>query len=264
MARWQHKTRWTLTPSFRQSMISKINQVLAPLFRSLCVTRDKRESHSSSETWCRGFTLIEMIVSLALFSIVITISVGALLVLVGTNEQLQGEQSVMTNISFALDSMAREIRTGTAYYCFRTNNTGGTNNLVNENNNIDTILDDDVSDCESGNNSGQTYHGIAFKEGGDSITADDDRILYYFEKENDEPTGKIFRRIGSQPPQSILYGGVGVINFEFFVTGAEPLEGTGNRFQPTITVLIEAIDLTDPNSKVYRLQTTITQRTFDI
>jgi prepilin-type N-terminal cleavage/methylation domain-containing protein len=210
-----------------------------------------------------GFTLIEMIVSLALFSIVITISIGALLVLIGTNEQLQGEQSVMTNLSFALDSMTREIRTGTEYYCYTTNNTGGNNNLINDNNDIDQVLDDRTDDCSNGNNASQNYHGLAFKEGGDSITEDDDRILYYFEKQNDEDVGQIYRRVGAGTAQSILADGIGIRNLEFFVTGSASLED-GDQYQPTVTVLIEAVDLADPNSKVYRLQTTITQRTFDL
>ena len=62
-----------------------------------------------------GFTLIEMIVSLTLFSAVITIAVGAFLVLLAANKQLQEEQAVLTNLSFALDSMTREIITGTGY-----------------------------------------------------------------------------------------------------------------------------------------------------
>lgn len=224
---------------------------------------------NSYATNIRGFTLVEMIVSLALFSIVITISVGALLVLIGTNEQLQGEQTVMTNLSFALDSMTREIRTGTEYFCFRTQNQNGPNNFVNLSNNIDNAEVGETEDCQGGNGNGNAqfrFHGLVFKEGGDSITEDDDRILYYFEKEDNSATatGTIYRRVGAGAPQSIISDGIGIRNLEFFVTGSEPLQGTNNRFQPTVTILIEAVDPTDPESKVYRLQTTVTQRTFDL
>ncbi len=65
----------------------------------------------------RGFTLIEMIVSLGIFSIVSTMTVGSLLVLISGNQQLQGEQNAMTNLAFAIDSMTREMRTGSSYVC---------------------------------------------------------------------------------------------------------------------------------------------------
>src|SRR6056297_849303 len=83
-----------------------------------------------------GFTLIEMIVSLALFSVVVTISVGALLVLIASNRQLQDEQAVLTNLSFALDSMTREIRTGSAYVCRSRPNTSGSS-IFSDNEDLD-------------------------------------------------------------------------------------------------------------------------------
>jgi len=105
----------------------------------------------SSPTSQFGFTLIEMIVSLGLFSIVITISVGALLVLIATNEQLQAEQSVMTNLSFALDSMTREIRTGTNYYCAsRPNYSSGGVEAIFDDGDSQESLGQNTNDCPTG------------------------------------------------------------------------------------------------------------------
>lgn len=212
-----------------------------------------------------GFTLIEMIVSLAVFSIVITISVGALLVLIASNEQLQKEQSVMTNLSFALDSMTRELRTGTNYYCERRPNimAGGGSNIFNPMNNLDSVLGNNTQDCASGNNGNQRFHGVSFTEGGDSITgAGNERILYYF----DNTSGQIFRRVGGQTPQSIVSSGIYIMNAEFFVTGSKPIEaGSPNEEdQAAVTIFIEAREANDPTAKPYRLQTTVTQRTLDI
>src|SRR3989344_8697452 len=53
----------------------------------------------------RGFTLVEMIVAIALFSIVMVVSVGALLALVTANRKAQALQSVMNNLNIALDGM---------------------------------------------------------------------------------------------------------------------------------------------------------------
>lgn len=65
----------------------------------------------------RGFTLVEIIVSLAIFSIVAVIAVGALVRILGSNRQAQSLQTSVNNMSFALESMSRELRTGRNYVC---------------------------------------------------------------------------------------------------------------------------------------------------
>ena len=64
-----------------------------------------------------GFTLVEMIVAVALFAIVMMVSVGALLALSAANKKAQALQSVMNNLNISLDSMVRNLRTGTDFYC---------------------------------------------------------------------------------------------------------------------------------------------------
>ncbi len=218
-----------------------------------------------------GFTLIEMIVSLAVFSGVITIAIGALLVLVAANDQLQGEQSVMTNLSFALDSMTREIRTGTEYHCRSANNYNqyGNDNMFEDGNNLDTIYASGAADrsgtrdCSGPEVSGAGYlHGISFKEGGDSVSGTDDRIAYFFE----EGTGQLFRRVGTGNKVSIVSSGIYIQSADFFVTGSDPLSPPANdQDQASVTIFIEAsASSTSPASEWYQLQTTITQRTLDI
>ena len=65
----------------------------------------------------RGFTLLEMIVSLGIFTVVAVIAVGALVRTVSLNRQAQTLQSSMNNISFALESMSRELRVASEIYC---------------------------------------------------------------------------------------------------------------------------------------------------
>jgi len=76
----------------------------------------------------RGFTLVEMIVAVALFAIVMLVCVGALLALVGANRKVHALQSVMNNLNVTLDGMVRDIRMGSLYdgsgAC--TGNSGGT------------------------------------------------------------------------------------------------------------------------------------------
>jgi len=64
-----------------------------------------------------GFTIVELIVALSLFTVVMMISTGAIVSLADTNKKVQSMRIAMDNLSLALESMSREIRMGTSYYC---------------------------------------------------------------------------------------------------------------------------------------------------
>jgi prepilin-type N-terminal cleavage/methylation domain-containing protein len=72
----------------------------------------------------RGFTLIEMIVSVALFSFVMTIAATAYLNLISLERQTRANNDLNTNLSFVTDTMTRAIRTGGKYQC---GGSGGSN-----------------------------------------------------------------------------------------------------------------------------------------
>ncbi len=214
-----------------------------------------------------GFSLIEMIVSLGVFSIVVTTAVGALLVIISANKQIQNEQSVMTNLSFALDSMTREMRTGYSYYCGSVANTnasvGGANSKIfdetgSSKNDHDNLGTSTVRDCVAKDS--QSYRGVSFVESGNSITgASANRILYFYDQANQT----IKRRVGNNTSQSIVSTGLLITEAQFIVTGSAPQKSGANVEQPTVTVYIEAQEKSDP-AKTYNLVTTVTQRTLDI
>ncbi len=60
----------------------------------------------------KGFTLIEMMVSVSIFAIVVMISMGAIFTVVDSNKKAQSLKSVMNNLNFALETMTRTIKTG--------------------------------------------------------------------------------------------------------------------------------------------------------
>jgi prepilin-type N-terminal cleavage/methylation domain-containing protein len=203
-----------------------------------------------------GFTLIEMIVSLGVFAIVVTTAVGAILVLIGTNQRLQSEQSVMTNLSFALDTMTRELRTGFNYYCASANS-----GSIFEGNNHESIGGNTL-DCASGNTSSLNYHGVSFYEGGDSVTGSGNRrILYYFDRDE----GTIMRRVGNGEALSIVSSGLEIVDAQFYVTGSDKLLSGGDTEQPTVTISVTAREINGGVSpKNYYLHTTVTQRALDL
>ncbi|MEK7060471.1 MAG: prepilin-type N-terminal cleavage/methylation domain-containing protein [Patescibacteria group bacterium] len=65
----------------------------------------------------RGYTLIELIIAVGLFALIMTLASGAYLVMIGINRQVQGIATGIDNLSFALETMTRTIRTGTDYSC---------------------------------------------------------------------------------------------------------------------------------------------------
>lgn len=215
----------------------------------------------------KGFTLIEMIVSLGVFSVVVTIAVGALLILISSNRQLQNEQSVLSNLSFAIDSMTREMRTGSHYYCDSRSNLGGlfTSNIDNLDTPPTTFA---TADCHDGrSNPGHDVQGVAFVEGGDSITgATNSRILYFFQRDNNPRVQGLYRKIGNNTAEKIVSDGIYISDAEFFVSGAAPLDATtgADSDQASVSIYIAAAATSTPGAKIHSIQTTVVQRTLDI
>lgn len=207
-----------------------------------------RVAHSA-HSWDGGFTLVEMMVALALFTVVITIAVGAFLSLIGQSSKLQGEQKVMTSLGFAMDSMTREIRTGINYYC----NTDVADLNGDTDDETDLTL---VRNCNG-------LNGMSFVEAGSSLTAGSGsgRIAYGF----DSDSKSIVRQLAANSPQPLTSSDVTITGVKFYVSGAVPQSaGAGNDVvQPTVTIIISAQD-PDDNSQTYTLETTVTQRQLDL
>lgn len=65
----------------------------------------------------RGFTLVEMIVSLMIFSIVVVVALAALVKIIDANKKAQTIHDAVANLSYTLEAMTREVRTGSYLYC---------------------------------------------------------------------------------------------------------------------------------------------------
>ncbi len=65
----------------------------------------------------RGFTLIEMIVSVAIFSLVVVVSTGAIFTIIRTNQKVQTIKTVMESLNFTIESVNRVLRFSTDYHC---------------------------------------------------------------------------------------------------------------------------------------------------
>ena len=65
----------------------------------------------------RAFTLVELIIAVALFTLVAFISIGAILSVYDANKRAQASKTVVDNLNLSIENMARMIRFGSSYYC---------------------------------------------------------------------------------------------------------------------------------------------------
>lgn len=63
----------------------------------------------------KGFTLVEMLVAIAIFMIVVTTTLGAFLKMVDINKKVQSVRTTMDNANLAMETMMRNIRLGYDY-----------------------------------------------------------------------------------------------------------------------------------------------------
>lgn len=188
----------------------------------------------------RGFSLIEMLVSIALFAIVVTTSVGTLLVLVDANAKSQSVQIAINNLSFAVDVMTRQLRTGTDFHC--DNNQAA---IVSG-----SSLKSGVNDCTNGGSA------IAFTD-----TRTGQRIGFALAHPNGTSIQRRIDGMNGNAWLDMTGGNITITNLDFVVTGSD-----GNDdLQPSVTLFIEATvgDVTGLGSQ-FQIQTTVVQRKLDI
>lgn len=187
----------------------------------------------------RGFTLVEVLVSVGIFATVMVMSLGALLAMSESNRRVETMKSVINTLNFALDSMSRSIRTGYEYECNPAP--------------VPFSGDTTPSDCASAPAS-----RFAF------MNADDIPIAYCLGTVSPltcNASGTVILRSedgGMLAP--ITSNEVVVQNLSFYVIGA-PL---GDATQPKVTILISGyVDVTATQRSTFNLQTTVTQRIYD-
>lgn len=184
----------------------------------------------------RGFSLIELIVAVALFSIVMLVSVAALLALVDANRKAQALQSVMNNLNVALDGMVRSIRMGTTYHC------GGAG--------YGTPLS-----CAGG----ETF---AFEPFDGDPTDDSDQWIYSFEQD-ENGIGRIYKsESGGTGWLAITAPEVSIEEMKFYVVGTDPSDNV----QPKVVISIKGVAGADKvkTKTTFSMQATAVQRILDL
>lgn len=166
-----------------------------------------------------------MMVSAALFAIVMLIGVGALLSLVDANRKSQALNSVMNNLNFAVESMSRNLRVGINYNCGSA--TGG--------------------DC-----SGENSIYFTSSEGKPMAYRYNDSSPEWKKIEVSEDGGNFI---------AITAKEVVIEKLAFYVDGTS----SSDTFQPRIVMIIQGTAGVKDNIKTkFNLQTTVSQRILDL
>lgn len=65
----------------------------------------------------RAFTLVEMLIAVSLFTVIVTISIGAILTVFDANRKAQASKTIVDNLNLSIENMARIVRFGSSYHC---------------------------------------------------------------------------------------------------------------------------------------------------
>lgn len=179
-----------------------------------------------------GFSLVEMLVAVALFTVVMVISTSSLLALVDANRKAQALQSVMNNLNTAVDGMVRSIRMGSNYHC---GNIG---------------LYTDTRNC-----AGDAL--LAFEPFGGNTGSGADQWVYWF-----DGTTLYKSENGGSTRFALTAPEVRIDEVKFYVLGA----GAGDQTQPKVVITMRGTAGIEKikTQTTFNIQATATQRALDL
>ena len=177
----------------------------------------------------KGFTLVELIVAIGVFTIVVSISLGAVLSIMDSNRKAQNLRSVMDNLNYSLESMTRTIRFGRNYHC-----------------DINVLPITSVNDCSSGADS------IAI------INTSGVQVVYKL------VGGRIARSVAGGQDYYLTGTDVVIDKLSFRVFGSNQYSGGSDMLQPQVIIVVSG----HAGNKVglqsyFNIETTVSQRLFD-
>lgn len=192
--------------------------------KNLFTTKDIQQSPES------GFSLIELVVAVAIFAVVVTTTLVGLMSVVDASNRQQAKNEAVNTLNYAVDDMIRRIRTAYNFACGQ---------------------DSGVNDCSVADN---RFSFTASEVGPD---ADDNaRVVYYLSN------GRIFRDItegGTTETQQLTGPPVLITDLRFKVTGTDTgLDGKQSRVFLIISGEIDEVAGAEPET--FSIQTTVTQR----
>jgi|GEM_PF-559717 len=187
-----------------------------------------------------GFTLIEVMVSVAIFSIIVTIGIGSLLSVNTAHKKALANKTALDSVNFVMESIAKSIRTGDYYTCG------------------DLGTDYDGAPGYFITSPAETF-GCGISNEGDFIQFNDSergkRVSYKFDSNNKS----IIRSIDSGSDDRITGNDVFVDKFQVVIVG----NALNDRLQPRATIRVVFRVLAGSQEEIIEMQTTVSQRSLD-
>ncbi len=198
----------------------------------------------------KGFTLIETLVSLALFSVVLVIVGGVIVSIIDINRKNQEVSAVVNNLNYSIDSMVRDIKTGYLYKC------GYEGDYT-----IDALKNSDIKG-DSGNNPCTSLVLVSTISGEDTVVKYE---LKSADGENNYIEKTVYGSGGGAPYNVTDKKNVTITDLNFTVKNPNALDSKGPYGQPSVFVSIKgkAGDQTIEASKFF-IQTLISQRLINV
>lgn len=202
----------------------------------------------------KGFTLIEMIVSISIFTIVLFVAMSAFLSIINGDHKSRAMRITTDNLNLALEDMSRNIKTGTTYNC---GGALGTNDCPagTWSNTFAFTNQDGVSRTmyKMGVGPSAIVNGPGASGCGDAVfLATQGCIL------REDVTG--ISRIATSME-------IDITSLRFYVSGSAPFGAGANKIQPTVVIAIEgslgAGATLFAGNAGFKIQTTVTQRAYD-
>ena len=199
-----------------------------------------------------GYTIIETMISISLFLILVITGIGSLLNANLVHNKSRNVRAIMDNLSFIMEDMSRNLRTGYNYRCYY----GDGNSPTDWGQSGDVITT--PRSCENG-------YAIAFEEAisGNPLN-DGDQWVYRI---SGNPL-VIEKSTNSGVTWVPLHGEEIIVNNSpsFSVLGAEPptVSNGGNKQQPLVIIRLAGNIVYKNLNSPFSLQTMITQRLVDI
>ena len=195
-----------------------------------------------------GFTLIEMLVAVFLFTIVMLVSMTSVLALIDANKKNQSTLSIVNNLTLVVNSIVKSIAVSKGYYCGNAAATyDGTAGL----------------DCATTPGESITFLTPANSGGGISQI-----VRYKFVVGASGAPGRIERAINSTTDFiPITSPEIDVKSLKFYVYDTIRLVyscTTCDLKQPRVVMMVQGIAGTKDNTKTqFNIQTTVSQRKLD-
>ena len=205
----------------------------------------------------QGYSLVEILVVLGLFSSISTLSLGALFNAQSVNARLQETQTILDNMNLSTQTVTRDIRFGSDFHCEVTTPMGSISSIP--------TVPTNRKNCAPGSPQGTV---LILKPS--DATNDSDRIAYYVS--NGVLYKDVYPYLGTTTVLQMTSDDIYITSLKFYVDGANTSDGSNDDLgltdykQPLISMFLSGVtrparSTTPPAT--FDIQTAISAREVD-